>query len=285
MLGQVASLKEKYNEWVSSPVDRKLRLFENPILEYLTITPWYLVPIIWIPVIIYFIYHGSIRYYELTNGEQRLKFAFLCFNYIVVLITFLFCICNLFSDSSFVVPVVSIILGVIIWTLIEYSLHRWVFHMEPSGKSKVAIIVHFTLHGLHHKVPFDSRRLVFPPFPAAILVFLGYKISSVIFPKSVLLLIVGGSVLGYVVYDMIHFYLHNGTPKEGTYMYYMKRYHNQHHFVHHNNGNSYYVFFIIYFFWQKRNIWYQNQVTPTLLIEVYLLYVIICVGGFHDRLT
>lgn len=69
MLSQIASLGSKYNEWVSSPVDRKLRLFESPILEYLTITPWYFVPIIWIPVIFYYIYYGSRRYIDVTNGK------------------------------------------------------------------------------------------------------------------------------------------------------------------------------------------------------------------------
>lgn len=43
-------------------------------------------------------------------------------------------------------------------------------------------------------------------------------------------------VSGYVIYDMIHFYLHDGAPSEGSYLYTMKRYHNQHHFVHHDKG-------------------------------------------------
>lgn len=34
----------------------------------------------------------------------------------------------------------------------------------------------------------------------------------------------------------MHYYLHYGSPGEGTYLYFMKRYHNQHHFVHHNHG-------------------------------------------------
>lgn len=41
---------------------------------------------------------------------------------------------------------------------------------------------------------------------------------------------------GYVTYDLIHFYLHYGCPREGSYLYTMKRYHNQHHFAHHESG-------------------------------------------------
>lgn len=45
-------------------------------------------------------------------------------------------------------------------------------------------------------------------------------------------------IVGYLVYDMIHFYLHYGAPEENSYLYTMKRYHNQHHFSHSENGKS-----------------------------------------------
>lgn len=69
MLEQVASLGTQYKEWVISPVDRQLRLFGNPILENLTITPWYVVPIIWIPIIIYLVKLGAENYVKLTKGQ------------------------------------------------------------------------------------------------------------------------------------------------------------------------------------------------------------------------
>lgn len=68
MLSQVAELGSKYNKWVSSPVDRQLRLFENPFLENLTITPWYVVPIVWIPIIAILAYFGTVRYVTLAPG-------------------------------------------------------------------------------------------------------------------------------------------------------------------------------------------------------------------------
>ncbi|XP_050504664.1 fatty acid 2-hydroxylase [Diabrotica virgifera virgifera] len=207
MLGQVGKLGTKYYEWVTSPVDRNLRLFGNPILECMTITPWYLVPMVWIPVCIYFVIEGTRHYIQITKDA-----------------------------SPFVPVVLAFVNGVILWTLIEYSLHRWVFHIEPSGHSKAMIYFHFTIHGLHHKVPFDSRRLVFPPVPAAVIVYIFYSILSVVIPESKQFLTLAGGVSGYVVYDMIHFYLHHGAPKENSYFYHLKRYHNQHHFAHHDNG-------------------------------------------------
>ncbi|KAJ8924105.1 hypothetical protein NQ315_006887 [Exocentrus adspersus] len=217
MLSQVASLGTKYKEWVISPVDRNLRLFGNPVLENLTITPWYVVPSVWVPIITYLIVVGSRKYVQITK------------------------------DSAPIMPSVLYVgLGIVLWTLVEYSLHRWVFHMEPSGHSKVMIYLHFAIHGLHHKVPFDSRRLVFPPFPAAIIAFLLYKIISLMFHDSTRILVMAGGLTGYVIYDMIHFYLHHGTPNENSYFYHLKRYHNQHHFAHHDNG-----FGISSMFWDK----------------------------------
>lgn len=60
-------------------------------------------------------------------------------------------------------------LGTFLWTLVEYSLHRWVFHLDSTKSNGAVCTFHFMLHGLHHKVPFDPYRLVFPPFPATVL--------------------------------------------------------------------------------------------------------------------
>lgn len=43
-------------------------------------------------------------------------------------------------------PVVALAAGgVVLWQLIEYSLHRWLFHVVPS--TRLAILAHFLMHG------------------------------------------------------------------------------------------------------------------------------------------
>lgn len=207
ILSQVPHLGPKYTDWVNLPVDRPIRLFANDFLESLTKCPWYVVPIFWIPVIIFFTIYGTKRYIQLTNDP----------NYVL---------------SS----VLNIAFGVVLWTIIEYSLHRWVFHMKLSGYSKVMIFFHFAIHGLHHKVPFDSSRLVFPPVPAAIITYILYSMLAVFLPEARTLQILAGGLLGYLIYDMMHFYLHYGSPSEQTFLYNLKRYHNQHHFSNHESG-------------------------------------------------
>ncbi|PNF19304.1 Fatty acid 2-hydroxylase [Cryptotermes secundus] len=217
MLSQVGKLGPCYEEWVSSPVDRRLRLFYSDIAENMSMTPWYLIPIVWIPVCIFFIYRGWLMNQQAINDGVGLLWA-----------------------------VCSFLTGIIMWSILEYSLHRWVFHMQPPATSPFLIMFHFLMHGLHHKVPFDDRRLLFPPIPAAIIAAILYSMYAIIFPSWMVSFTAGGTVLGYTVYDLLHYYLHYGSPKDGSYLYYMKRYHNQHHFTHHESA-----FGISSTFWDK----------------------------------
>lgn len=45
-----------------------------------------------------------------------------------------------------------LVLGALGWTLMEYLIHRFLFHMEPPSGSYYLITLHFVLHGQHHKV-------------------------------------------------------------------------------------------------------------------------------------
>ena len=90
------------------------------------------------------------------------------------------------------------------------------------------------------QAPFDENRLVFPPFPAAILAYLFYQplyLIHLLFSNVVSypILLLAGGIMGYLCYDMIHFYIHYGNPRF-TFFYNLKRYHYNHHFVHHDAG-------------------------------------------------
>ena len=62
--------------------------------------------------------------------------------------------------------------GVLIWSFVEYTMHRWVFHYEP--KTKWGRFLHFMLHGVHHDYPNDASRLVMPPAVSIPLAFMFY---------------------------------------------------------------------------------------------------------------
>ncbi|XP_032589792.1 dihydroceramide fatty acyl 2-hydroxylase FAH2 [Drosophila grimshawi] len=205
MLPQIGKITKHYDEWVHKPVDRPLRLFGPWYLEILTKTPWWIVPAFWIPSII------ACGWQEFQENSHNMK--------------------------GFTVLFSHILFGVLFWTLLEYSLHRWVFHVKLTSDSGPWLCtLHFMIHGLHHKVPFDPMRLVFPPLPGVILATVIYTPLYFILQNHHPRLILVGALVGYLGYDMIHYYLHYGSPSAGQHLYEMKRYHYQHHFAHQDLG-------------------------------------------------
>src|SRR4051812_30022924 len=101
--------------------------------------------------------------------------------------------------------------GYVLWTLVEYWIHRTVFHFEPENG--LGARLHWMVHGVHHDHPNDPRRLVLPPalsIPFALLFFLLFV--SVMGRPSVWGF-AAGFYGGYLVYDMVHFALHHVRPK------------------------------------------------------------------------
>uniref|UniRef100_A0A147A4E3 Fatty acid 2-hydroxylase n=1 Tax=Fundulus heteroclitus TaxID=8078 RepID=A0A147A4E3_FUNHE len=213
---QVGHLGEKYDAWVHQPVDRPIRLFGNPFMEAATKTSWYWVPVVWLPLVFYLCWHC---YVTLAKGNTRLELT-----------------------SNFSIPVhkymfpILFIIGWVLWTFMEYCIHRFVFHMKPPAHNYYLITLHFLLHGQHHKSPFDGSRLVFPPGLASLVVGLFYMTLCKTLPETLGVSVFVGGLCGYVVYDMIHYYLHYGSPKRGSYLYGLKAYHVKHHFEHQRSG-------------------------------------------------
>ncbi len=102
-------------------------------------------------------------------------------------------------------------LGVLTWTGMEYSLHRYFFHWEGNGPFTRR--VHEIAHGYHHKYPDDAKRLVMPlgaSIPVA-LVLIGL-LWLVGHPAQTIPYMIG-IVWGYLSYDFIHWSTHHHTPR------------------------------------------------------------------------
>lgn len=105
--------------------------------------------------------------------------------------------------------------GVLAWTLLEYVLHRWVFHFQPDPRSELQRDLAFLIHGVHHDWPYDRDRLVMPPLAAVLLaIAIGVPMKTVTGP-SLFPGLFAGLVGGYLWYDMTHYalhHLHQRTP-------------------------------------------------------------------------
>jgi len=117
--------------------------------------------------------------------------------------------------------------GVFSWTLLEYLLHRYIFHFEPNPASELQRDASFLIHGIHHDYPWDRDRLVMPPTVTAVIAFVvwfGFR-----FMGDVEYAWFAGMVLGYVWYDLTHYYLHHAAPTT-AFGKWLRRYHLVHHF-------------------------------------------------------
>jgi 4-hydroxysphinganine ceramide fatty acyl 2-hydroxylase len=118
------------------------------------------------------------------------------------------------------------LLGLFLWSLVEYGMHRWVFHYQPaSGWGKQ---LHFLLHGVHHDYPQDAKRLVMPPVVSIPLALIFYGIFLGIFGRLAPAAF-AGLIFGYLCYDMIHYAAHHFSMKRGVGLW-LKQYHMRHHY-------------------------------------------------------
>ena len=108
--------------------------------------------------------------------------------------------------------VLLVALGLLIWTLTEYWLHRLVFHWEPDHP--LGSRLHFIIHGVHHDHPNDRLRLVMPPAASLPLAALFFGAFTLIFGTPAAYPIFAGLIVGYLAYDYTHYHLHHHTPED-----------------------------------------------------------------------
>jgi len=169
-----------------------IRMFESDLLEALSKIPF------WVPMAIFLPVFGWMTWSAFASGISTLNW--------------LACFAG----------------GLVIWTATEYFLHRFVFHWTPPGK--VGERLHFIWHGVHHDHPNDAMRLVMPPSVSVPLAYGFYCLFGLAFAGASLKAVFGGFILGYVVYDTLHYTLHHSAFQQPLFKR-LKTNHMQHHFV------------------------------------------------------
>lgn len=175
-------------------MSRSAELFGWKPMEMLTRTPWWVIPAFWLPIV------------QKLGGEAT----------------------YVFSPAKFVV---LYSLGILMWTFLEYMFHRFLFHIDSLlPDNQVAFTVHFLLHGVHHFLPMDRYRLVFPPVLFIMLsgsVWMTFKLLGVEYHWRCGIFC--GALSGYIVYDMLHYSFHHAKmPSEILRK--LKNHHMRHHY-------------------------------------------------------
>lgn len=193
----------KGNDQFVSAKNESPRMFENDILDYFSRAHPITVPIIFVPIILYFIY-SAFNLGLTVAGFGGMFFA-----------------------------------GILVWTLFEYFLHRYLFHLQID--SDWGRRLHFMIHGCHHDYPNDAMRLVIPTGASLFLAVMMYW-----FFYFFVVYLFGGTmgmhhgffasfVIGYVTYDMMHYATHYAKFKNKWFREIQKN-HLDHHYVDHDKG-------------------------------------------------
>lgn len=176
------------------------RMFETPLIErFSRVHP--LVPFVfWLPILGYFLIRSILR--DVPLGSVAALFVG----------------------------------GVLLWSLTEYLLHRFVFHyIAPKLSARRR---YFILHGVHHDFPQDATRLVMPlgvsiPMGVACYLLLTATLGLVVPAVSYVDPVFVGFGIGYLAYDGIHFAVHHFHWNNRLFKW-LKRYH----MVHHHTGEN-----------------------------------------------
>jgi sterol desaturase/sphingolipid hydroxylase (fatty acid hydroxylase superfamily) len=176
-----------------------IRLFKSDYLEFFTHIHPAVVVIIWLPVAIYFMARA---------------------------------ITSRLAGASAIYIAVGFLLGVLLWSFTEYTLHRFVFHYKPRSPRQERIV--FLFHGIHHAQPQCKTRLVMPPAVSVPLSLIYYGLLSLILGSLLgipqwIWPIYSGLVIGYLAYDLTHYATHHFPMRRGI-LKFLKRYHMQHHY-------------------------------------------------------
>jgi dihydroceramide fatty acyl 2-hydroxylase len=118
-------------------------------------------------------------------------------------------------------------LGVLSWTLIEYGLHRFIFHY--SARSVFGKKLLYAAHISHHDYPRATNRL-FASLVLSLPIATVYFLSAWVITDSlhVASYMFAGLAAGYSCYEWLHFQAHHRRPRLRVFKY-LKTYHLLHH--------------------------------------------------------
>jgi len=175
-----------------------IRLFKSDFLEFFSHVSPVTVLVLWSPVALYFL---AASFWSVVG----------------------------YVDAAQVVG--GVLIGWFTWTLVEYLLHRFIFHFHPRTERFKRFF--FLTHGVHHAQPLCRTRLVMPPVMSIPLGIAFFGIFHLAF--DVVLVrpqwfapVFAGFVIGYIVYDMMHYTLHHARARS-AYIMMCRRQHMQHH--------------------------------------------------------
>lgn len=150
------------------------KMFNNPFLERLTRTH------VAVPVSLFIIISGAILIWGNINETMAI--------------------------ASLITLFLS---GWLAFTLVEYLVHKYVFHMSTDTKAREDL--QYKFHGIHHDYPKDKDRLAMPPVMSltiSTILFFVFKLAM----GTAVFGFLPGFLFGYAMYLFVHYIIHAYQP-------------------------------------------------------------------------
>lgn len=131
-------------------------------------------------------------------------------------------------NKAYITPISSIILflsGLLAFTLVEYIMHRFLFHLPP--KTEQAKKITYTIHGVHHDYPKDKDRLAMP-IPLSLTISTGFFFLFQLIMGNLVFGFLPGFLMGYALYLWVHYMVHAFQPPKNFWRFLWV-----HHGIHH----------------------------------------------------
>jgi sterol desaturase/sphingolipid hydroxylase (fatty acid hydroxylase superfamily) len=140
--------------------------------------------------------------------------------------------------------------GLMLWTFVEYVLHRFLFHAPEAvmrGTHEIVAglepheavipklpdfrhLAYFLMHGVHHEYPSDSKRLVMAPAISIPLAVLFWFLFTTAFGSGAAPATFAGFLVGYLIYDTTHYAVHHRSVPT-AFGKLLRKHHHRHHFA------------------------------------------------------
>ena len=115
------------------------------VAQVFTRTQWYIVPLIWLPISLNLLVRSLVGFSQPIPHFVTAPLLPFTSPYIASI-----------TSDAIAYTTLCFILGNFIWTLLEYTLHRFLFHIDDLLPDKpVFLMLHFLMHGIHHYLPMD----------------------------------------------------------------------------------------------------------------------------------
>jgi sterol desaturase/sphingolipid hydroxylase (fatty acid hydroxylase superfamily) len=173
------------------------------------------------------------KYLELLTKSNPLVIWIMYLLIIVGMIYYSIAIVNL----SLLKVMVLFLSGSFIWTLAEYLIHRFLFHIITENKTGKKLV--YLFHGNHHEFPRDKQRLFMPLVPSVLIasLFFGsmYLTAFLFNIPNFSFSFFAGFLFSYLIYVSMHYAIHAVRPPF-KWMNPLWKNHHLHHYKHEEKG-------------------------------------------------